>query len=112
MLDTRKKYIQSDSSSQVLPDFSGDNRDQRGFAYWAALWSAAALHACRPGADPFMGSGTTGVACIQTGRRFVGIELDPLHFESACERINDAHRQGLLFDHASEAQEQARLTLE
>ena len=59
-----------------------------------------------------MGSGTTGVACIQTGRRFVGIELDPLHFESACERINDAHRQGLLFDHASEAQEQARLTLE
>ncbi len=40
VLDTRKKYVQSDSSSQQLPDFSGDNRDQRAFAYWAALWSA------------------------------------------------------------------------
>ncbi|CAG9265113.1 Methyltransferase [Paraburkholderia unamae] len=214
--DTRKKYVQSDSSSQQLPDFSGDNRDQRGFSYWAALWSAAALRACRPGAvgmfftdwrqlpastdymqaggwvwrgivpwvkpdarpqlgrftaqceyviwgtagampgdpsaatipgfyectaprdrvhvtqkplalvrellrivppggavlDPFMGSASTGVACLQTGRGFVGIELDPVHFESACDRINDAHRQGALFDRADPAQEQARLTLE
>ncbi|RAR62476.1 site-specific DNA-methyltransferase (adenine-specific) [Paraburkholderia unamae] len=214
--DTRKKYVQSGSSSAELPDFSGDNRDQRGFSYWAALWSAAALRACRPGAvgmfftdwrqlpasidymqaggwvwrgivpwckpdarpqlgrftaqceyviwgtagameadesigrlpgfyectaprdrvhvtqkplplmrellrivppggvvlDCFMGSGTTGVACIQTGRRFVGIELDPVHFEGACERIRDAHRQGALFDHAHAAQEQARLTYE
>ncbi len=62
--------------------------------------------------DPFMGSGTTGVACIQTGRRFVGIELDPVHFESACERISHAHRQDALFGHAYTAQEQARLALE
>jgi site-specific DNA-methyltransferase (adenine-specific) len=216
VLDTRKKYVQSDSSSQQLPDFSGDNRDQRAFVYWASLWSAAALRACRPGAvgmfftdwrqlpastdymqsggwvwrgivpwckpdarpqlgrftaqceyviwgtagtmpldptaetipgfyecsaprnrvhvtqkplalmrellrivepggvvlDPFMGSGTTGVAALQTGRGFVGIELDPAHFDNACERINDAHRQGALFDHADTAQEQARLSLE
>lgn len=37
--------------------------------------------------DPFMGSGTTGVACVRAGRRFIGIELDPAHFESACDRI-------------------------
>lgn len=37
--------------------------------------------------DPFMGSGTTGVACIRTGRRFVGIEIDPKHFKTACDRI-------------------------
>jgi site-specific DNA-methyltransferase (adenine-specific) len=40
--------------------------------------------------DPFMGSGTTGVACVQTGRRFIGIELDRTHFATAERRINDA----------------------
>ena len=40
--------------------------------------------------DPFMGSGTTGVACVQTGRRFVGIELDPGYFEIAVKRIEAA----------------------
>jgi site-specific DNA-methyltransferase (adenine-specific) len=214
--DTRAKYVQTGSSSQALPDFSGDNRDQRAFAYWTSLWSTAALQACRPGAvgmfftdwrqlpastdymqaggwvwrgivpwckpgarpqlgrftaqceyviwstagavdadealgripgffeciaprnrvhvtqkplalvrellrvvrpgaivlDPFMGSGTTGVAALQTGRGFVGIELDPAHFDNACERIHDAHRQGALFDHAETAQQQSRLSLE
>ena len=38
-------------------------------------------------ADPFMGSGTTGVACVREGRRFIGIELDPGYFDIACERI-------------------------
>ncbi|NLX97584.1 MAG: site-specific DNA-methyltransferase [Rhodopirellula sp.] len=37
--------------------------------------------------DPFMGSGTTGIACIRTGRRFIGIELDPAYFEIARKRI-------------------------
>lgn len=40
--------------------------------------------------DPFMGSGTTGVAAVRKGRRFVGIELDPHYFEIAKERINKA----------------------
>ncbi len=48
--------------------------------------------------DPFMGSGTTGVAAVQMGRRFVGIEKDPRYFEIACKRIEDAQRQGSLFD--------------
>lgn len=40
--------------------------------------------------DPFMGSGTTGISCARLGRRFVGIERDETHFETACERIQDA----------------------
>jgi site-specific DNA-methyltransferase (adenine-specific) len=46
--------------------------------------------------DPFMGSGTTGVACAALGRRFIGIEQDPKHFETACRRIEEAGRQGRL----------------
>ena len=42
--------------------------------------------------DPFMGSGTTGVACIRTGRRFVGIEKEPKYFEIALKRIREAER--------------------
>jgi len=37
--------------------------------------------------DPFMGSGTTAIAAIRSGRRFVGIEVDPRHFDMACDRI-------------------------
>lgn len=47
--------------------------------------------------DPFMGSGTTGVACIKLGRRFIGIEKRADYFELACRRIEDAHRQRNLF---------------
>jgi site-specific DNA-methyltransferase (adenine-specific)/modification methylase len=47
--------------------------------------------------DPFMGSGTTGVACMNMGRRFVGIELEPKYFDIACERIVQAQKQGDLF---------------
>jgi DNA modification methylase len=44
--------------------------------------------------DPFMGSGTTGVACARLGMPFVGIEVDPRHFETACRRVERAQRQG------------------
>lgn len=40
--------------------------------------------------DPFMGSGTTGVACVKQGKRFMGIELDPTYFETARKRIGEA----------------------
>ncbi len=43
--------------------------------------------------DPFMGSGTTGVAAVMAGKRFVGIERDPVYFEYACERIEAASRE-------------------
>jgi len=47
--------------------------------------------------DPFMGAGATGIAALQLGRKFIGIELDPIHFETACKRIEDAQRQGDFF---------------
>jgi len=47
--------------------------------------------------DPFMGSGTTGVACVKLGRRFIGIELDPDYFDIACERIRKAYDQPDMF---------------
>lgn len=47
--------------------------------------------------DPFMGSGTTGVACINLGRSFIGIERERKYFEIACERITAASAQGRLF---------------
>ena len=53
-----------------------------------------------PGAtvcDPFMGGGTAGVACAMTGRRFIGCEIDPFHFDTACRRIEAAYRQRDLF---------------
>lgn len=43
--------------------------------------------------DPFMGSGTTGVACIKHGKKFIGMEIDPEYFQMACERIENAQRQ-------------------
>jgi len=46
--------------------------------------------------DPFMGSGTTGVACVQTGRDFIGIEIDPGYFAIAERRIKEAQAQGTL----------------
>ena len=47
--------------------------------------------------DPFMGSGSTGVACAKMGRKFIGIELDPKYFDVACDRIRRAYEQGDMF---------------
>jgi len=49
--------------------------------------------------DPFMGSGTTGVACVRLGRKFIGIEMEPKYFDIACRRIENEvkNRQGRLF---------------
>lgn len=68
------------------------SRAQRHFD-WLADWTSD------PGetvCDPFLGSGTTGVACAKLGRRFIGIEIDPRFFDIACARIDQAHRQGSL----------------
>jgi DNA modification methylase len=47
--------------------------------------------------DPFMGSGTTGVAAANLGRKFIGVEIEPRYFDIACERIAAAYAQGRLF---------------
>jgi site-specific DNA-methyltransferase (adenine-specific) len=201
--DTREKYLESGSSYKLLPNFTGDTRDQLSFLFWSTLWSGKALHSCNPGAigaffsdwrqlpistqylqaggwiwrglvpwvkaqyrpqkgrfgaqceyivwgsagalpldrggatlpgffqyrspnqyerehvtqkpldlmkdllqivepgglvlDPFMGSGTTGAAALDMGLRFVGIELVPEYFETACRRIEAVANQGRLF---------------
>jgi site-specific DNA-methyltransferase (adenine-specific) len=59
--------------------------------------------------DPFMGSGTTGVAAIQLGRKFIGIEREPKYFDIACKRIEQAVAQGQLF--APEPMKQVQETL-
>lgn len=76
---------------------------------WALMQVRDAATVC----DPFMGSGTTGVACVQSGRRFIGIERERHYFEIACRRIEQAVAQGQLLpaDHAGEPQ-QTGLALE
>jgi len=60
-------------------------------------WSLGFLPKARAILDPFMGSGTTGVACANLGRSFIGIEIDPGYFDIACRRIEEAYRQPRLF---------------
>lgn len=55
--------------------------------------------------DPFMGSGTTGLACIKLGRKFVGIEISQEHFETAVERVSDAYSRPDMFIEAARAPE-------
>jgi site-specific DNA-methyltransferase (adenine-specific)/modification methylase len=59
--------------------------------------------------DPFMGSGTTGVAAIQMGRKFIGIEREPKYFDIACKRIQQAVAQPRLFEDVRPKQEQTSL---
>ena len=60
---------------------------------WCVNWAKGAETIL----DPFMGSGTTGVAAVQLGRKFIGIEREPKYFDIACERIENALRQERLF---------------
>jgi len=53
--------------------------------------------------DPFMGSGTTGVACVKLGRKFIGIELDEGYFDIACKRIEKAYAQPDMFIEAEKS---------
>jgi len=60
-------------------------------------WCLDLVKKCETVADPFMGSGTTGVACANMGKTFYGIEREPKYFEIACKRIEAAYAQGRLF---------------
>lgn len=65
-----------------------------------ALMKELVMDFTRPGeviCDPFMGSGTTGVACVTLGRQFAGVEIDPKYFDVACKRISAALKQQDLF---------------
>lgn len=58
---------------------------------WCVAMTAGAV------LDPYMGSGTTGVACMNLGRKFIGIEIEQKYFDIACERIENAQRQQRMF---------------
>lgn len=64
-------------------------------------WASGLIHRvaskCETILDPFMGSGTTGVAAVQMGKQFIGIERERKYFEMACRRIENAQRQGDMF---------------
>lgn len=57
--------------------------------------------------DPFNGSGTTGVACVQSGRKYIGLEREVRYFDIACRRIEEAYKQPRLFNETAPRQIQA-----
>ena len=59
--------------------------------------------------DPYMGSGTTGVACMKLGRKFIGIEIESKYFSIACKRIEEAWKQPRLFEEPKPKAEQLDL---
>lgn len=61
--------------------------------------------------DPFMGSGTTGVACVKLGRKFIGVEIDEGYFNIACKRIRDAYNQPDMFVEAAKTAPPKQLDL-
>jgi DNA modification methylase len=60
-------------------------------------WSLSFAEGAQTVCDPFMGSGTTGVACANHGKQFFGIERERKYFDMACERIARAQAQDRLF---------------
>lgn len=60
-------------------------------------WCLTHIPNARTILDPFMGSGTTGVACVKAGRKFIGIEREPSYFDIACRRIEEAYKQPDMF---------------
>ena len=76
-------------------ELRGDHPTQKpiGVMAWAINHVPAPNHLLL---DPFMGSGTTGVAAMNLQRAFIGIEREPKYFDIACRRIEDAQRQGRL----------------
>lgn len=59
--------------------------------------------------DPFMGSASTGVACVLAGKKFIGCEIEPKFFDIACRRIEDAYKQPRLFEAPKPKPEQSAL---
>jgi len=62
--------------------------------------------------DPFMGSGTTGVAAVKMGRKFIGVEIEPKYFDIACRRIEEATKQPDMFIERPKPAEQIAMVIE
>lgn len=89
------------NARQILYSIGATNAERVGHPTQKPLavmeWTLHQIRASGVILDPFMGSGTTGVACANLGHRFIGIEVEPKYFDIACERISAAHSQGRLF---------------
>ena len=68
-------------------------------------WCLGFLPDARTILDPYMGSGTTGVACVKLGRKFIGIEIEERYFDIACRRIAEAERQPDMLVQAAKAEQ-------
>jgi len=77
--------------------FREDTYGHPGYTPLPLMTRAVALLSRLSVCDPFMGTGTTGVACMNLGRKFIGIEIEERYFDIAVERIDQAQRQGRLF---------------
>jgi len=87
-------------NSTVAAKFTGDTFYGHPSQKPIKLMQEVVSHATKHGDmvfDPFMGSGTTGVACANLGRKFIGIEIERKYFDIARERIDAAYAQGRLF---------------
>jgi site-specific DNA-methyltransferase (adenine-specific)/modification methylase len=77
--------------------FKEDSFDHPGYTPYPIMDRCVQLMSNEIVCDPFMGTGTTGIAAVQNNRKFIGIELDQKWFSLACKRIEDAQRQKNLF---------------
>lgn len=93
--DSVKKITLCNNGLASLRDGERVHPTQKPLAIMA--WCLGFVPEARTILDPFMGSGTTGVAAIQLGCKFIGIERDERYFEIACKRIEQAVAQGQLF---------------
>ena len=94
-----KKFTRCNNGLASLQD--GDRRHPTQKPVDLMKWCLAFVPQARTILDPFMGSGTTGVAAVQMGRSFIGIEREEKYFQIACKRIEDAQRQGDFFVEAA-----------
>lgn len=89
------------TSRQISQSISATNEERVGHPTQKPLrvmkWCLGFIPDAHTILDPFMGSGTTGVAAVEGGLGFVGIEQDEKYFDIACKRIEDAQRQGDFF---------------
>jgi len=90
-------YIYSETAQGFVRKEKSEHPTQKPVAVMGWCMEKAKVPAGALVLDPYMGSGTTGIACLRTGRRFIGIEKDPVHFKTALERIKCELAQGDLF---------------
>lgn len=92
---------QDQNSRQITYSIGATNAERVGHPTQKPLavmqWTLRQIPDAASILDPFMGSGTTGVACVKQGRKFIGIEIDEGYFDIACERIRKAYAQPDMF---------------